>query len=160
DQRIDRANLVRGRQQRIRHTRRGRQRAWSGATCEPAWDRRSCPLRSVASDDAFLTQGCELVRAYAEPSAENVLDVLTEQRRRFDLWWRTVEAHRPGWHLDLTGRGMVDGLHDAALRKGWVVHEFLRVEDGAGGHASGTEQLHGLLFAVLSGPGGDDFVHL
>src|SRR5262249_58313582 len=54
----------------------------------------------------------------------------------------------------------VDRLHDAALRKGGVVQELQRVEYSACGHASGTEQLHGLLFAVLSGPGSDDFVYL
>src|SRR5262245_39100110 len=115
---------------------------------------------SLRLDDAFLTQGRELLGAHAEPTAEDVIDVLTEQRRRHDLCRRTVEAHRPGWHLDLAGRGVVDGLHDAALRKGGIVHEFQRVEYSACWHASGTEQLHGLFFAVLSRPGGDDLVDL
>src|SRR5262249_3396746 len=131
------------------------------AACARGWQstlpRRVAPrsrlLRSLASDDALRTQGCELLRAHAEPTCENVVRVLTEQRRRFDLWWRTVKAHRPGWHLDLTGGGMVDRLHDTALCKGRIVQEFQRVEYSSGRHASGTEQLHGFLFAVLSRPG-------
>src|SRR5215467_14008688 len=70
---------------------RGQQSTLPGKNDQPAWDWALFPLQSGASDDAFLAQCCELVRAHAEPSAENVVDVLTEQRRRFDLWWCTVE---------------------------------------------------------------------
>src|SRR6476660_3614351 len=91
----------------------------------PAQARASC---EPGSDDAVLTQRRNFARIHAEPGPQHLLDVLAELRRRFELCWGAVKTHRPGGHLDLAGRGMIDRLHDAALRKGGIVQQLKRIE--------------------------------
>ncbi len=55
---------------------------------------------------------------------------------------------------------MLDILHDAALGKRGIVHQFQRVEHRTGRHAGLADDLHRLLLGVLAGPGGDDLVDL
>ena len=108
----------------------------------------------------FLAQRRELLGAHAEPRAEHVVDVLAELRRRLDRRRRPIEAHRPGRHLDLACRRVVDGLHDAALGERRIVQQLQRVEHRTRWNAGRADQLHRLFLGVPAGPGGDDLVDL
>src|ERR1051326_4249104 len=110
------------------------------------------------SDDAFLLQRIDILRAEPQPGAEHLGIVLAEERRRHDLRWRAIEPHRPGRHLDLAGRRMLDRLHDAARFKRGFIHQFERVEHGARRHAGFADDLHRLFLAVLARPCRDDLV--
>src|SRR5215472_15943875 len=75
------------------------------------------------SNHPFVLQGVDIGGAHAEPVAENLRRVLSEQRRGFELWRLAVKAHRPGRHLERSGR-VLCRLQNAALGKARLVHQL------------------------------------
>src|SRR5262245_11379089 len=69
---------------------------------------------------AFALQLGDLVGLHAEPGAQDVGVVLTQERRRRNARRPAVDADRPRRHLERAG-GMLHHLHDAALLEAGIV---------------------------------------
>src|SRR5438874_4921840 len=76
----------------------------------------------VGSDHPFLVQCVDIAGAHAEPVAEHLRVVLPEQWGRVEFRRLSVEANRPGRHLERAGR-VLRCLQDAALGKARLVHQ-------------------------------------
>src|SRR5258708_13175297 len=105
-------------------------------------------------DHSVCAQILDLPRAQAEPLAEDLAGVLTQERRRRDRQRLAVVAHRPCRHLEGPAAGMLHDLHDPAALEIGIVLQLHRVEHGAGRDTGGAEQPHPLALAALPRPSG------
>src|SRR5262245_59321206 len=112
-------------------------------------------LKVSRLDDLVLAELVDLISVKTEPFGQNLICVLSEQRRRLEFGRAPAEANWPARHFEWASDGVLHRLHDPAPLEIRLLSQLHGIEDCPSRHAGAAEHAHRLALVVLACPGGD-----